>query len=115
MGSGGGGRCAGARAGEGVGVRAGMRVRVRIGGRVRGGVRTWDRVGGRGCGERGGQGEAADGVVVRFGHGGLELLEEEREALVCVVGGTARGGLSGSKAGEDGAEPAEGRVRAEAS
>ena len=91
-----------------------MRIRVRIGGRVRGGVRSWDRVGGRGCGERGGQGEAADGMVVRFGHGGLELLEEEREALVGVVGGTPRGGLYGSETTEDGAEPVEGGIRAEA-
>ena len=67
-----------------------------------------------GCRERGGSGETGDGVLIGLGHGGLELLEEEGEALVRVVGGAARGCLDSSKAVEDRAEPAEGRVRAEA-
>ena len=96
----------------GMGVRDGVRVRVRA--RVRVGVRVRVGIGGRGCGERGGCGETGDGVLIGSGHGGLELLKEEREALVTVVGGAARGCLDSSKAVEDRAEPAESRVRAEA-
>lgn len=52
-------------------------------------------------------------MLVGFGHGGLKGLEEEGEALVGGVG-TAGGELKGSKTVEDGAEPGDGGVGAEA-
>lgn len=54
-----------------------------------------------------------DGLLVGFGHGGLEGLEEEGEALV--AGDRAAGGeFEGGEAAEDGADPGDGGVGAEA-
>ena len=48
------------------------------------------------------------GLLVRFGHGGLDGLEEEGEALVVgdrAAGGQFEGGKAIGKAAEDGADP----------
>ena len=51
-------------------------------------------------------------MLVAACHAGLEGLEEEREAVVRVMSGTASGGLYGSEKAEGGAEPIHSKVRA---
>ena len=60
-----------------------------------------------------GGGEAVSGVLVGFGHGGLERLEKKGEALIA-GDGAARSKLEGGKAAKDRAEPSDGGVRAKA-
>ena len=53
-------------------------------------------------------------MLVTACHAGLEGLEEEREAVVRVMGGAASGGLYGGDKAEGGAEPVHSKVRAKA-